>query len=119
MKKPIITIEDIEESLCDLDTEYREALAEGLMKLNYISDTPLRLMYGTVEQQREYERIWKKPLKSKQIKEIVEYMSNKMKGDFQYGSFRGITLEYMQYAKTLDALEEKKNKKVKNKGKEL
>ena len=36
MKKRKVTINDIQENLFDLDTEYREALAETLMKLKYI-----------------------------------------------------------------------------------
>ncbi len=42
-----VTVEDIEMELCSLDTEYREALAYSLVELKYISDTPLKLKYGT------------------------------------------------------------------------
>ena len=67
-----VTIEDIEMDICDraLDTEYREALAKSLVELKYISDTPLKLQYGTEKQQKELERAWKKPLKAEQIKDI-------------------------------------------------
>ena len=62
-----VTVEDIEMELCSLDTEYREALAYSLVELKYISDTPLKLKYGTEKQQNELKRFWEKPLKSKQI----------------------------------------------------
>lgn len=107
----IVTIEDIEESLCDLDTEYREALAIGLTKLNYISDTPIQLKYGNEEQQKELERVWKKPLKAKQVNEIIQCIADKMKGDFQYGQFRGIASEYMDISKAMKKNEEKQKRK--------
>ncbi len=106
-----ITIEDIEENLCDLDTEYREALAIGLTELNYISDTPLKLKYGTEKQQAELEKVWKKPLKAKQLNEIIKYIANKMKGDFQYGQFRQIASEYIDIAKAMKINEDKQKRK--------
>lgn len=93
-----ITISDIENSLCDLDTEYREALAHCLMNRKYLSDSPLRLEMGTEKQQAELERVWNKPLTAKQIKEIINDISKEMSGDFQYGSFNGIKNYYMRVA---------------------
>ena len=45
MGKEKVTISDINESLYDanLDTEYREALANAMIELGYVSDTPLNL----------------------------------------------------------------------------
>ena len=62
--KSDITIENIEMEIDDLglDSEYGEALAKTLMKLNYISNSPLTLSYGTSEQRKELERVWKMPL---------------------------------------------------------
>lgn len=97
MKERIVTIADIEEDLCELDSEYREALAEGLKELNYISNYPLQLQYGTVVQQRELEKAWNRPLKPKEIKEIIEYIDNKMRCDFQYRIFKEITSFYNKY----------------------
>lgn len=109
--KIVITIADIENRLCDLDTEYRESLATALVELKYISDTPLKLEYGTEEQQVELEKAWTKPLKSKQIKEIIEYISNEMKGDFQYGQFKNIVSDYISISNTMKKMEEKQRSK--------
>ena len=105
-----VTIEDIEMSICDrdLDTEYREALAKSLVELKYISDTPLNLKFGTEKQQKELERVWKKPLKAKQITEIINNIMNEMKGDFQYGRFLKLASYYLDTAKELQ--KEKKRK---------
>ena len=109
-----VTIEDIENDICDrdLDTEYREALAKSLVELKYISDTPLKLKYGTEKQQEELERVWKRPLKAKQIKEIINSMMNEMKGDFQYGRFSKLASYYLETAKKLQKREEKKVKRA-------
>ena len=112
-----VTIEDIEMSICDrdLDTEYREALAKRtknktsiIVELKYISDTPLNLKFGTEKQQKELERVWKKPLKAKQITEIINNIMNEMKGDFQYGRFLKLASYYLDTAKELQ--KEKKRK---------
>ena len=109
-----VTIEDIEMDICDrdLDTEYREALAKSLVKLKYISDTPLNLKFGTEKQQKELERVWKKPLKAKQITEIINNIMNEMKGDFQYGRFLKLASYYLDTAKELQKREEKKVKRA-------
>ena len=94
MAKIKITINDIEESLYSLDTEYRESLARALMDLNYLSDSPLNLSLGTEKQQQELQKVYETPLKAKQVKEIIGYISKKMKGDFQYSGFVNIASRY-------------------------
>ena len=49
MEKLAVTINNIEFDLYDkpLDTEYRESLANALMKLGYINDYPINLSMGT------------------------------------------------------------------------
>jgi len=98
MSKIKITINDIEESLCSLDTEYREALARALMDFNYLSDSPLALSLGTEKQQQELQKVYETPLKAKQVKEIISYISKEMKGDFQYGGFVNIASRYNSLA---------------------
>lgn len=80
-----ITIAQIEADICDsdLDTEYREALVHSLVRLKYISDTPLNLQYGTEKQQKELEDAWEKPLNGEQIEAIMKSILKEMKGDFQ------------------------------------
>lgn len=104
MKK--ITILDIEQSLYDVDTEYREALAQALMDLKYISDSPLNLSFGNEKQQMELDRVYNKTLKPEQIKEIINYISKEMKGDFQYGRYKNIETYYLSLAEQMS-----KNKK--------
>ena len=50
MRKMEITINTIEEDLSELDTEYREALANCLVELKYLSDTPLKLSFGGLKE---------------------------------------------------------------------
>lgn len=107
MAKIKVTIEEIEESLCDLDTEYREALAKALMELNYISDSPLRLSYGTEQQKQELKNAYEKPLKANEIKEIINFISKEMKGDFQYGSYTGIASMYLNMADRMNKNKDK------------
>lgn len=97
-----VTIENIEESLCSLDSEYRESLAKVLMNLKYLSDSPLRLSYGNEKQQKELEMVYKRPLNSKEIKEIISFISKDMRGDYQYGSFAGIAKRYIDIANKID-----------------
>ncbi len=105
-----VTIEEIEEDLCDLDTEYREALAKGLVDMKYLSDTPLSLKYGTDMQQQELKRVYSKPLSGKQLKDIINYISKDMQGDYQYGRYKGIASMYLNIADQIMA--------DKNKGRE-
>lgn len=97
-----VTINDIENDLFDLDTEYREALANSLMSLNYLSSSLLQLYYGNVDQQRELKRVYETPLKPKQIKEIINCMVNEMKHDFQFGSFSRIASKYLGIANQME-----------------
>lgn len=108
IKSSKVTIEDIEMDLCDLDTEYREALAKSLLELNYINDTPLNLQYGTEKQQEELLKVWKKPLEAKQINEIINSIKKEMKGDFQYGRFLSIASYYISTAKEMRKWNESK-----------
>ncbi len=91
-----ITIADIRESLYDanLDTEYRESLANFLIDNKYLSDSPLRLYMGTEKQRKELEKVDKTPLKPDQIRDIMNYIDNDMKGDYQYDKFKDIAEEY-------------------------
>lgn len=108
MRKRIITIADIRESLYDenLDTEYRESLANFLIKKKYLSDSPLRLYMGTEEQRKELEKVDKTPLKPSQIKEIMNYIDNEMEGDYQYTRFKNIAEEYIGIANKMELEEE-------------
>lgn len=111
MKKKI-TIRDIEESIYDssLDSEYREALAHSLMTLEYVSDSPLHLHFGTSEQREEIKRVESKPLDYNQISEIIHLMMYEMRNDFQYGRFKVIANYYINISKDM----EKGNKKTEN-----
>lgn len=102
MSKIIVTLEDIDESLCDLDTEYREELAHSLMYYKYVSDSPLRLSMGTRKQQEELKKVMTTPLKSNQLKQIINYISNQMKGDFQYGEYSKIQKHYLKIADNME-----------------
>ncbi|MDO5002753.1 MAG: hypothetical protein Q4E39_00795 [bacterium] len=106
-----VTIKDIEFDLCDLDTEYREALAHGLMELKYLSASPLELELGTERQQQELEKVYNMSLKPKQIKQIINFICEEMKGDFQYGKFSRIASNYINLANSIE-----KNKKSKERG---
>lgn len=114
MKKANITIDNIRDDLYDLDTEYREALAETLMELKYISDSPLKLNLGTIKQQKELKEVYKKPLKANQISEIIKSMMSKMKCDFQYHQFKPIALHYLNIAKQMEKLEANEKVAVKS-----
>lgn len=89
-----ITINMIEESLLSLDTEYREALAHCLMDKKYLSASPLELSMGSEKQQKELDTVYNKPLNKKEVKEIIDYISNEMKSDFQYNQFKSIISLY-------------------------
>lgn len=107
-----ITVKDIEMDLFSLDTEYREALANSLVELKYISDTPLNLEYGTEKQQEELEKFWKKSLKPIQIKIIINGIINEMKGDFQYGAFSRIASEYISTVENMRKSEDNEVKRA-------
>ena len=107
-----ITIRDIEESIYDsnLDSEYREALAHSLMTLEYVSDSPLRLHFGTPKQREEIRRVESIPLNHNQISEIIHLMMYEMRNDFQYGEFKPIANYYINISKEM----KKENIKTEN-----
>lgn len=94
-EKNIYTVNSLEDLLCNLDSEYREALAKALMNLKYINDTPLKLSLGTESQQELLDRVYNQPIKAVQMQEIIDYIDSKMKGDYQYGAFRRITSNFV------------------------
>ena len=97
-----MTISMLEESLLSLDSEYRESLAHCLVEKKYLSDTPLQLSLGTERQQKELEEVYNQVLIQKQVNEIVDYISNEMKNDFQYNSFKRIVSEYYDRKEELE-----------------
>lgn len=105
-----IRISDIREETYDarLDTEYREAIAESLMVLGYLSDSPLNLSLGTIEQRTEIEEFEAKVLDANQISEIIHLTMYEMRNDFQYGRFRPIANKYINISKEM----QKQNAKV-------
>ena len=72
------------------------------MHYKYISDSPLNLSRGSREQQKELERVMNMPLKSNQLKEIINFISNEMKGDFQYGQYKEIENYYIKISNEMD-----------------
>lgn len=104
MKKNIVTIKDIRESLYDanLDTEYREALAHAMMTLEYVSDSPLNLYFGSDKQKEEIKRVDSMPLDANQISEIIHLMMHEMRNDFQYGRFKPIANKYISISKGME-----------------
>ena len=115
MRKMEITINTIEEDLSELDTEYREALANCLVELKYLSDTPLKLSFGGLKERMELEKVKSKALNDEQIVEIIKYISNEMKNDYQYGRFKNIASIYMnRIEKNLKSEERKDMNRVYN-----
>ena len=112
MSKQKITISDIRESLYDanLDSEYREALANAMIELGYVSDTPLNLYMGTEKQRKELERVESKPLSNNEISEIIHLMMYEMRNDFQYGRFKPVADYYINISKEVDNIETNKTK---------
>lgn len=117
MKNKTVKINDIRESLYDanLDTEYREAMAQSIMTLGYVSDSPLNLHFGTEEQQHEIEKFEAMALDSNQISEIIHLMIYQMRNDFQYGQFKPVALKFLDISKKMK--NENKNGKEDNKRK--
>ena len=109
-----ITIEDIFESLENLDTEYRESLANALMKLNYTYTSPLELSLGDDEDNKVLDTIYNMPLKQEQIKEIISFISDEMKEDYQYGAFKRFETYYMNMANSLDKINPEKQVEILN-----
>ncbi len=116
-----IRIDDIREATYDacLDTEYREAIANSLMALGYLSDSPLNLSFGTPKQKKEIKKVEETPLDSNQISEIIHLMMYQMKDDFQYGKFKPIALKFLDISKKMKKVNQdhKENSKIKEKPK--
>lgn len=108
MSKQKVTINDITESLyeANLDTEYREALANAMIELGYVSDTPLNLYMGTEKQRKELERVESKTLSNNEISEIIHLMMYEMRNDFQYGEFKPVADYYVNISKEKDNIEQ-------------
>lgn len=111
MSKKVVKISDIREDLYDanLDTEYREALAHSLMILDYVSDSPLNLHFGTPEQRKEIKRVESMPLDHNQISEIIHLMMYEMRDDFQYGRFKPVVDKYINISKQMESKNLKTN----------
>ena len=105
MKNIKIIINDIEQDLNDLDTEYRESLANALVKLHYFDDTPLKLSLGNEYQQQMLERVYNAPLKANQLENIILFISNEMKHDFQYGAFKLKQKYYLKITEEMKMIE--------------
>lgn len=104
MKKQIVTIKDIRTALFDanLDTEYREAMGNSLMILEYIeSYSPLDLYFGTPEQREKIRKLEERPLDSNQISEIIHLMMYQMRNDFQYISFKPVALKFLDISEKM------------------
>lgn len=103
MKHKIITIRNIEESICDanLDSEYREALGHSLVTLELVSKAPLSLHFGTPKQREEIKRAEAMPLNANQISEIIHLMMYQMRNDFQYGRFKSVANNYINMSKEM------------------
>ena len=119
MKNKKITIYDIRESLYDanLDTEYREAMANSIMILGYVSDSPLNLHFGTEKQKKEIERVESMALDSNQISEIIHLMMYQMRNDFQYGRFKPVALKYLDISEKMKNINPKEKEQHKAKEK--
>ena len=112
MERLELTIEDMFFDLEYLDSEYREALAKGLMDLKYLSDSPLKLTYGNSKQQRELENVYSKPLNANQIRELMSFIDKEMKDDFQYFSFKRVHSRYLEWAKQIESYYKAQKKKL-------
>ena len=112
MERLELTIEDMFFDLEYLDSEYREALAKGLMDLKYLSDSPLKLTYGNSKQQRELENVYSKPLNANQIRELMSFIDKEMKDDFQYFSFKKVHSRYLEWAKQIESYYKAQKKKL-------
>ena len=90
-KKNTLTISDINEMLAnELDTEYREALAKAEVECGFLDDFPADMYYGTDDQKAELKRVENKSLTEGEVKQLIEYIDEEMKDDYQYNDFREI-----------------------------
>jgi len=62
--------------------------------------TALTIYYNNKKDNRKSEAI-------ETEKDIIEYISNEMKGDFQYGQFKNIVSDYISISNTMKKMEEK------------
>lgn len=104
-KHEIVRIEDIENSIFELDSVFSESLAKAQVDLGYISKSPLELSMGTSKQKEELEKFISKPLKAIQIKKIIKYIMDDMRFDFQYKKFEPIALAYLNIAEGIEKIE--------------
>ena len=70
-----------------------------------MSDSPLNLRYGTKEQQEELIKVRTTPLKANQINEIMNFMLDKMKDDFQFAGFERVAQKYINISKKMESEE--------------
>lgn len=112
MERLELTIEDMFYDLEYLDPEYREALVKGLMDLKYLSDSPVKLRYGNLEQQRELENVYSKPLNANQIRELMSFIDKEMKDDFQYFAFKRVYSRYLKWADQIESYDTVQKKKL-------
>ncbi len=56
----------------------------------------------------ELENVWHKPLSAKKLNEIVKFISNEMKDDFQYNQFKWIENKYLKLVKDMEKQEKPK-----------
>jgi hypothetical protein len=87
------TIQSIESELTNLDSEYREALAQALIDLDIITETPLQMeQNGKLD---IYEKIINKPLTRNQASKIISTIAKTMQNDFQFQEFNNIFGSYI------------------------
>lgn len=104
MKQQKITIKNIREALyhANLDTEYRQAMGNSLMVLEYIEDySPLDIFFGTLEQKEEIRKLEEIELESNQISEIIHLIMYQMRNDFQYGRFKPVALKFLDISEKM------------------
>lgn len=108
-KNQIVTIKDIREAIEDavIDTEYREAMDQSLMVLEYVSEWPMSLYFGTSEQKKELERVETRALDSNQISEIIHLIMYQMRNDFTYGRFKPVALKFLDISQQMQNTNEK------------
>ena len=107
-----LTVEDMFYDLEFLDSAYQLALVKGLMDLNYLSDSPLRLNLGNSKHKRELKNAFLKPLKASQIRELMSFIVKETKDNFQYDAFKRIHSRYLRWAKQIESYDKAQKKKL-------
>ena len=107
-----LTVEDMFYDLEFLDSAYQLALVKGLMDLNYLSDSPLRLNLGNSKHKRELKNAFLKPLKASQIRELMSFIVKETKDNFQYDAFKRIHSSYCRWAKQIESYDKAQKKKL-------